>query len=77
MLKICAFSCIYIAKSGRLNFLCAYFFHQKLYVPIFEQERLYVLMRHVLKRKNESTLEKLRAFPQKIHKFSYVKPFFP
>ena len=34
MLKICAFSCIYIAKSGLQRFLCAYFFLQKLFMLI-------------------------------------------
>ena len=46
MLKICAFSCTYIAKSGRPSFLYA-FFLQRLYVLIFEQQRLYVLIGHV------------------------------
>ena len=34
VLQICAFSCTYIAKSGRQSFLCAYFFLQRLYVLI-------------------------------------------
>ena len=45
VLKMCDISCIYIAKSGYLSFLCAYFFLQRLYVLIFEQKRLYVLIK--------------------------------
>ena len=55
VLEICAFSCTYIAKFGPQKFLCAYFFVQRLYMHIFERQRLYVLIGHVLI-KNECTL---------------------
>ena len=45
VLKICAFSCTSVAN--RQSFLCAYFFLQRLYVLIFEQQVLYVLIGHV------------------------------
>ena len=45
------FLCIYVAKSGRLSYLCAYFLLQRLHVIIFEQKWLYVLMGHVLMKK--------------------------
>ena len=74
MLKICAFSRIYIAKSGRLCFLCAYFFLQRLYVLIFEQKRLYVLFGHVLI-KNEGTEKILEIYLKTIGIFIILFPF--
>ena len=45
MPKICAFSCTFIAKSRRQSFLCAYISPRRLYGLIFEQQRLYVLIK--------------------------------